>query len=40
MLEPPRRGESNEYQHSMFWSKNKKVGIPLQTPAFLYKTGV
>ena len=23
-LEPPRRGGSNEYQQSMFWSKNKK----------------
>ena len=22
-LEPPRRGGSNEYQQSMFWSKNK-----------------
>ena len=25
MLEPPRRGGSNEYPQSMFWSKNKKV---------------
>ena len=23
-LEPPQRGGSNEYQQSMFWSKNKK----------------
>ena len=23
-LEPPRRGGSNEYSQSMFWSKNKK----------------
>ena len=23
-LEPPRRGVSNEYPQSMFWSKNKK----------------
>ena len=23
-LEPPHRGGSNEYPHSMFWSKNKK----------------
>ena len=23
-LEPPRRGRSNEYPQSMFWSKNKK----------------
>ena len=25
-LEPPRRGGSNEYPQSMFWSKNKKKG--------------
>ena len=24
-LEPPRRGGSNEYPQSMFWSKNKKI---------------
>ena len=23
-LEPPRRGSSNEYPQSMFWSKNKR----------------
>ena len=23
-LEPPRRGGSNDYPQSMFWSKNKK----------------
>ena len=39
-LEPPRRGGSNEYPQSMFWSKNKKIGIPLQTPVLLYKSGV
>ena len=39
-LEPPRRGGSNEYPQSMFLSKNKKIGIPLQTPVFLYKSGV
>ena len=39
-LEPPRRGGSNEYQQSMFWSKNKKIGIPLHTPVLLYKSGV
>ena len=40
-LESPRRGGSNEYPQSMFWSKNKKkIGIPLQTPVFLYKRGV
>ena len=35
MLELPRC--SNEYPQSMFWSKNKKIGLPLQTPVFLYK---
>ena len=39
-LEPPRRGGSNEYPQSMFWSKIKKIGIPLQTPVLLYKSGV
>ena len=38
-LEPPRRGGSNEYPQSMFWSKNKKKGIPLHTPVLLYKSG-
>ena len=36
MLKPPRRGGSNEYPQSMFWSKNKKIGIPLHTPGLLY----
>ena len=37
-LEPPRRGGSNEYPQSMFWSKNKKNRY---TPAnLLYKSGV
>ena len=40
MLEPPRRGASNEYTQSLFCSKNKKIGIPLQTPVFLYKSVV
>ena len=31
MLEPPRRGGSNEYPQSMFWSKNKKNR---NTPAY------
>ena len=31
---------SNEYPQSMFWSKNKKKGIPLHTPVLLYKSGV
>ena len=39
-LEPPRRGGSNEYPQSMFWSKNKKIGIPLHIPVLLYKRGV
>ena len=39
-IEPPRRGGSNEYPQSMFWSKNKKMGIPLHTPILLYKSGV
>ena len=39
-LEPARRGGSNEYPQFMFWSKNKKIGIPLQTPVLLYKSGV
>ena len=39
-LEPPRRGGSNEYPQFMFWSKNKKIGIPLHTPVLLYKSGV
>ena len=39
-LEPPRRGGSNEYPQPMFWSKNKKKGIPLHTPVLLYKSGV
>ena len=36
-LEPPRRGGSNEYPQSMFWSKIRKIGIPLHTPVLLYK---
>ena len=40
MLEPPCQSGSNEYPQSMFWSKNKKVGIPLQTTVLLYKSGV
>ena len=39
-LEPPRRGGSNVYPQSMFWSKIRKIGIPLHTPVFLYKSGV
>ena len=40
MLELPCRGGSNEYPQSMFWIKNKKIGIPLQTPVFQYESGV
>ena len=33
-LEPPRRGGSNEYPQSMFWSENKKNRYTLHTPVF------
>ena len=33
-LEPPRRGGSNEYPQSMFWSKNKKNGYTPANPSF------
>ena len=39
-LEPPRRGGSNEYPQSMFWSKNKKNRYPPAYPSLLYKNGV
>ena len=40
-LEPPRRGGSNEYPQSMFWSKNKKNSYTPAYPSFaLYKSGV
>ena len=39
-LEPPRRGGSNEYTQSMFWSKNKKISYTPANPGFLYKSGV
>ena len=38
-LELPRRGGSNEYPQCMLLSKIRKLGIPLQTLDFLYKTG-
>ena len=38
-LEPPRRGDSNEYPQSMFWSKNKKNRYTLRTPVFYIKVG-
>ena len=39
MLESPRRGSSNENPQSMFWIKNKKIGIPLPNPSFDEKVG-
>ena len=33
-LEPPRRGDSNEYLQSMFWSKNKKNRYTPAYPSF------
>ena len=33
-LEPPRRGGSNEYPQSMFWSKNKKNRYTSAYPSF------
>ena len=33
-LEPPRRGGSNEYPQSMFWSKNKKNRYSPAYPSF------
>ena len=38
-LEPPRRCGSNEYPQC-FGSKIRKLGIHLQTPVLLYKSGV
>ena len=35
-LEPPRRGGSNEYPQSMFFSRNKKNNIYLCKPQFYY----
>ena len=35
-LEPPRRGGSNEYPHSMFLSRNKKNNIYPCKPQFYY----
>ena len=33
-LEPPRRGGSNEYPQSMFWSKTKKNRYTPAYPSF------
>ena len=39
-LEPPRRGGSNEYPQSMFWSKNNKNRYTPAYPSFtIYKWG-
>ena len=35
-----RRGSSNEYLQSMFFSKNKKNRYTLHSPVLLYKSGV
>ena len=40
MLEPPRRGSSNENPQSIFWSQNKKNGNTVQTPVLQYKKGI
>ena len=41
-LEPPRRGDSNEYPQCMFWIKNKKIRHYPANPSqgLLYKSGV
>ena len=39
-LELPRRGSSNEYPQSMFWTKNKKNMYTPAYPSFTYKCGV
>ena len=33
-LEPPRRGGSNEYPQSIFYSRNKKIMYTLVNPSF------
>ena len=35
-LEPPGRGDSNEYQQSMFLSRNKKTNVYPCKPQFYY----
>ena len=40
MLEPPRRGGSNEFHNLCFGAKISKICIPLHTPVLLYKSGV
>ena len=36
LLEPPRRGGSNEYPQSMFLSRNKKINVYPCKPQFYY----
>ena len=38
-LEPPRRGGSNEYPQSMFWTKNKTIMCDPCIPKFYYVKG-
>ena len=38
-LEPPRRGGSNEYPQSMFWSKNKNNRYTPANPSFTINVG-
>ena len=33
-LEPPRRGGSNEYPHSMFWAEIRKIMYTPVNPSF------
>ena len=40
LLEPPRRGGSNVYPQSMFWSKNKKNRYTPAYPSYAIKSGV
>ena len=40
MLEPPRRGGSNEYPQSMFFSRNKKINVyPCKPQFYCIKVG-
>ena len=40
-LEPPRRGGSNKYPQSMFWSKIQKTRYTSAYPSFaIYKVGL
>ena len=39
-LEPPHEAVLTSTHNLCFGAKIRKIGIPLQTPVFLYKTGV